>query len=165
MKLMFDIQILALESDLTRVIAFKIGRDADNRVFPESGSSGAFHPTSHHGGTEARVMEFNKICKYRNAQLTYFLDKMKSTEIAGKPLLDSSMVIWGSPMADSNLHNHRRCPLIFFGKANGQLQGGLHLKTPDGTPMANPMLTAMHKLGMDDIKTFGDSTGEFALTM
>ncbi len=82
-----------------------------------------------------------------------------------KSLLDTSMVIWGSPMADSNLHNHRRCPLVFFGHANGQLQGNLHLKSPDGTPMANAMLTAMHKLGLDDIKTFGDSTGEFALTI
>ena len=70
--------------------------------------------------------------------------------------------MWGSPMADPNVHNHRRCPLAFFGHANGKLKGGLHLKTPDGTPMANAMLTAMHMLGMDD-KSFGDSTGEFAL--
>ena len=165
MKLMFDIQVLALESDLTRVISFKTGRDADNRVFPESGSSQPFHPASHHGGGEPRVLEFNKICKYRTGQLTYLLDKMKTTMVGEKSLLDTSMVIWGSPMADSNLHNHRRCPLAFFGKANGQLQGGLHLKAPDGMPMANAMLTAMHKLGMDDVKSFGDSTGEFALTM
>ena len=165
MKLMFDIQVLALESDLTRVISFKIGRDADNRVFPESGSSQPFHPASHHGGGEPRVLEFNKICKYRTGQLVYLLDKMKTTMVDGKNLLDSSMVIWGSPMADSNLHNHRRCPLAFFGKANGKLPGGVHLKAPEGTPMANPMLSAMHLLGMDDIKQFGDSTGEFALTM
>ena len=82
-----------------------------------------------------------------------------------KSLLDKSMVIWGSPMADSNLHNHRRAPLALFGKANGQLQGGVHLKAADGTPMANAMLSALHALGMDDVKTFGDSTGEFALTM
>ena len=165
MKLLFDIQVLALESDLTRVISFKLGRDADNRVFPESGSSQPFHPASHHGGGEPRVLEFNKICKYRTGQLTYLLDKMKNSMIGDKSLLDKSMIIWGSPMADSNLHNHRRCPLAFFGKADGKLQGGLHLKTPDGTPMANPMLTAMHLLGMDDVKSFGDSTGEFALTM
>jgi len=164
-RLMFDIQVLALESDLTRVISFKTGRDADNRVFPESGSSQPFHPASHHGGGEARVLEFNKICKYRTSQLTYLLDKMKTTMVGEKSLLDSSMVIWGSPMADSNLHNHRRCPLVFFGHANGQLQGGLHLKAPDGTPMANAMLTALHLLGMEDCTSFGDSTGEFALTM
>jgi hypothetical protein len=165
MKLMFDIQVLALEADLTRVISFKIGRDADNRVFPESGSSGAFHPSSHHGGTESRVLEFNKICKYRTSQLTYLLEKMKNSIDGDKSLLDKSLVIWGSPMADSNLHNHRRCPLAFFGHANGKLPGGVHLKAPDGTPMANAMLSAMHVLGMDDIKQFGDSTGELALTM
>ena len=163
MRLMFDIQVLALEADLTRVISFKIGRDADNRVFPESGSSGAFHPSSHHGGTEARVLEFNKICKYRTSQMTYLLDKLMASKEDGKSLLDKSLVIWGSPMADSNLHNHRRCPLAFFGHANGKLQGGVHLKAADGTPMANPLLSAMHVLGMDDVKTFGDSTGEFAL--
>jgi hypothetical protein len=85
--------------------------------------------------------------------------------IGDKSLLDQSMVIWGSPMADANLHNHRRCPLIFFGKANGKLQGNLHLKAPDGTPMANAMLSALHMLGMEDCTSFGDSTGEFALTM
>jgi hypothetical protein len=164
-KLMFDIQVLAFESDLTRTISFKTGRDADNRVFPESGSSGAFHSASHHGGAEARVMDYNKICKYRTGQITYLLDKLKSTMDGDKNLLEKTMVMWGSPMADSNLHNHRRCPLVFFGHANGQLQGGLHIKAADGTPMANAMLTAMHKLGVDDIKTFGDSTGELALTM
>ncbi len=163
-RLMFDIQVLAFESDLTRVISFKLGRDADNRVFPESGSSQPFHPASHHGGGEARLLEFNKICKYRTGQLAYLLEKMKTTMDGDKNLLDKSMVVWGSPMADSNVHNHRRCPLAFFGHANGQLQGGLHLKAPDGMPMANAMLTALHKLGMDDVKTFGDSTGEFALT-
>lgn len=66
-------------------------------------------------------------------------------------------------MADSNLHSHRRCPLVLFGHADGQLKGGVHLKAEDGTPMANVMLTLMHRLGMDDLKTFGDSTGEFAL--
>ena len=164
-RLLFDIQVLALESDLTRTISFKTGRDADNRVFPDSGSSGAFHSASHHGGAEARVLDFNKINKYRTGQLAYLLEKLKTTMDGDKNLLEKSMVIWGSPMADSNLHNHRRCPLVFFGHANGQLQGGLHLKAADGTPMANAMLTALHKLGMDDVKSFGDSTGEFALTV
>jgi hypothetical protein len=164
-KLMFDIQVLAFESDLTRTISFKTGRDADNRVFPESGSSGAFHSASHHGGAEARVMDFNKICRYRTGQITYLLDKLKSTMDGDKNLLEKTMVMWGSPMADSNLHNHRRCPLVFFGHANGQLQGNVHIKAEDGTPMANAMLTAMHKLGMDDLKSFGDSTGALALTI
>ena len=78
-------------------------------------------------------------------------------------LLDKSLVIWGSPMADPNIHNHRRCPLVLFGKANGALKGNVHLKAEDGTPMANVMLTLLHTLGVDDLKQFGDSTAEFSL--
>jgi hypothetical protein len=163
MKLLFDLQVLALQTDMTRVISFKIGRDAQNRVFPESGSNQPFHPASHHGNREDRIMEFNKICKYRVGQVAYLLDKLKTTSDGDGSLLDKSMVIWGSPMADPNIHNHRRCPLALFGRANGALTGGVHLKAEDGTPMANVMLSAMHKLGMDDMKTFGDSTGVFAL--
>jgi hypothetical protein len=164
MKLMFDIQVLALQADLTRTISFKTGRDSDNRVFPESGSSQPFHPASHHGNNEARILEFNKICKYRVGQMAYFIDKMKNTMDGDKSLLDKSLIVWGSPMADPNVHNHRRCPLMLLGKANGQLKGNLHLKAADGTPMANVMLSVMHKLGVDDMTTFGDSTGEFDLT-
>jgi len=164
MKLMFDLQVLALQTDMTRVISFKTGRDAQNRVFPESGSSQPFHPASHHGGGEPRVLEFNKINKYRVSQMNYFLDKMKSTMDGDASLLDKTMIIWGSPMSDPNVHNHRRCPLVLFGHADGKLKGGEHLKAADDTPMANVMLTLMHKLGMDDVKTFGDSTGEFSLT-
>jgi hypothetical protein len=165
MKLMFDLQVLALESDLTRVITFKTGRDAQNRVFPESGSNQPFHPASHHGNREERIVEFNKICKYRVAQLAYFLDRMKSTMDGDASLLDKTLVIWGSPMADANIHNHRRCPLMLLGHADGYLKGNVHIKAPDATPMANVMLTLLHQLGLDDMKSFGDSTGEFSLAM
>jgi hypothetical protein len=165
MKLMFDLQVLAMESDLTRVISFKTGRDADNRVFPESGSNRPFHPSSHHGNNQERILEFNKICTYRVGQLPYFLEKLKNTKEGDASLLEKTMIIWGSPMADANIHNHRRCPLMLFGHANGHLKGNLHLKAPDGTPMANVMLTVLHMLGVDNMETFGDSTGEFALSM
>jgi hypothetical protein len=79
-------------------------------------------------------------------------------------LLDKTLIIWGSPMADPNIHNHRRCPLVLFGHGNGMLKGNLHLKAADATPMANVMLTLMHNLGLEEIPSFGDSTGEFALT-
>jgi len=163
-QIMFDLQVLALETDMTRVISFKTGRDADNRVFPESGSDAPFHPASHHGGREERIMDFNKICQYRTGQLAYFLDRMAQTMDGEASLLDKSLVIFGSPMSDANLHAHRRCPLVLFGRANGRLEGGLHLKAEDGTPMANAMLTALHTLGLDDVETFGDSTGELPLT-
>jgi hypothetical protein len=90
MQLMFDLQVLALETDMTRVISFKTGRDAQNRVFPESGSDQPFHPASHHGNREDRIMEFNKICKYRVGQLSYFLEKMKETMDGEQSLLDKT---------------------------------------------------------------------------
>jgi len=165
MRLLFDLQVLALQSDMTRVMTFKTGRDAQNRVFPESGSNQPFHPASHHGNREERILEFNKICKFRVSQMAYFLDKMKNTMDGDQSLLDKSLIIFGSPMADANIHNHRRCPLVLFGHANGMLKGNMHLKAADATPMANVMLTLMHNLGLEDMTSFGDSTGEFALSM
>jgi len=164
MKLMFDFQVLAFQSDMTRVFSFKTGRDASSRPYPESGTNKGFHPASHHGGREAAILDFNTINRYHVSMLPYFLDKLKNTMEGDKDLLEKTMIIYGSPMADGNIHNHRRCPLLLLGHANGQLAGNLHLKAPDGTPMANVMLSAMHKLGLDN-KSFGDSTGEFALSI
>ena len=162
MKLMFDLQVLAFETDMTRVVSFKTGRDASNRTFPESGSDRSFHPASHHGDNEDAILEFNKICQYRVGQLAYFLKRLSETTDGESSLLDQSVVLWGSPMGDANLHNHRRCPLVVFGGASGRLAGGSHIKAPDGTPMANAMLTLLHRLG-HEIESFGDSTGEMSL--
>ena len=96
--------------------------------------------------------------------LPYFLERLKNTIEGDANMLDKTMIIYGSPMGDSNLHNHRRCPLFIAGRANGQLNGGLHLKAPEGTPMSNVMLSLIHQLGMDGIPSFGDSNGEFALS-
>ncbi len=157
-QLMFDIQALAFASDVTRVFSFKMGRDGSSRTYPESGTDKPFHPASHHGGTERGVKDFQLINKYHVAQLPYFLEKLKDIQEAEGTMLDKTMIIYGSPMGDSNLHNHRRCPLIVLGKANGRLAGNLHIKTPDGTPMANAMLSMAHTLGMNDLTSFGDST-------
>jgi hypothetical protein len=162
-KVMFDLQALAFAADITRVFSFKMGRDGSSRVYPDSGSNRPFHPASHHGGTETGVKEFFKINKYHVGMLPYFLDKLKGIQEGESNMLDKTMVIYGSPMGDSNLHNHRRCPLILLGKANGQLAGNVHLKAPDGTPMANAMLSMMHTLGMNNVESFGDSTGTFNL--
>ncbi len=162
MKLMFDLQVLAFQTDMTRIVSFKTGRDASNRTFPESGTDRAFHPASHHGGKEKGILKFNKICQYRVGQMAYFLERLQETTDGESSLLDQSMIIWGSPMGDANLHNHRRCPLVVFGGANGQLAGAAHIKAPDGTPMANVMLTLLQKLG-HDMESFGDSTGEMSL--
>jgi len=158
-QLMFDLQVLAFAADITRVFSFKMGRDGSSRVYPESGSERPFHPASHHGGNEKGVKEFFLINKYHVGMLPYFLDKLKSVQEGDSTLLDKTLVIYGSPMGDSNLHNHRRCPLILLGGANGKLEGNTHIKAADGTPMANALLTVAHTLGLNDMKTLGDSTG------
>ncbi len=158
-RLMFDLQAVAFASDITRVFSFKMGRDGSSRAYPESGVTSGFHPASHHQDREDRIRDFQKINTYHVAQLPYFLNKLKNTPDGERSLLDNTLVIYGSPMGNSNVHNHKRCPLIFAGHAGGQLKGGLHLKAADGTPMANPLLGAMHLLGLSDTKTFGDSTG------
>ena len=165
MKLMWDLQALAFESDLTRVFSFKMGRDSSARVFPESGVDKPFHPASHHDGNEEAIEDFARINQYHVSMLPYFLDKLKNTMDGDASLLDKTMIIYGSPMGDPNVHNHKRCPLFVIGGANGKLAGNLHLKAPDGTPMANVMLSLMHKLGLDDMESFGNSTGEYALTI
>ena len=163
-RLMFDLQALAFASDMTRVFSLKLGRDASSRVYPESGTDTPFHPASHHGGREEPVRNFAEINKYHVGLLPYLMDRLREVDEGDSNLLDKTMILYGSPMADSNLHNHRRCPLIVLGGANGQLEGNLHVKAADGTPMANAMLTLMHKLGLDDITEFGNSTGALALS-
>jgi hypothetical protein len=162
-KLMFDLQALAFASDITRVFAFKLGRDASNRVYPESGYKAAFHSASHHQDRDDRITEFAKINKYHVSMIPYFLNKLKNTPDGDSNLLENTLLIYGSPMGNSNVHNHKRCPLFLAGHAGGQLKGGLHLRAADGTPMANVMLSVAHMLGMNDFKTFGDSTGAFDL--
>ena len=142
-KLMFDLQALAFASDTTRVFSFKMGRDASSRVYPTSGVTTGFHPASHHGDREDRILDFAKINKYHVGMLPYFLKKLKDTPDGESNLLDNTLVVYGSPMGDSNIHNHKRCPLFFAGKAGGALKGGLHIKAADGTPMANAMLSAL----------------------
>jgi hypothetical protein len=164
MRLMFDLQVLALETDMTRIISFKTGRDAQNRVFPESGVNLPFHPTSHHGDREERIMDFNRINKFRVGQLPYLLDRLKASQDGDSNLLDKTLIVWGSPMADPNVHNHRRCPLILLGHGNGLLKGNLHIKAADATPMANVFVTIANALGMEDVKSFGDSTGSQSIT-
>jgi hypothetical protein len=161
---MFDIQALAFAADITRVFSFKMGRDGSARTYPESGTDKPFHPASHHGGNKKGVSDFQMINKYHVAQLPYFLNKLKSIQENESNLLDKTMIIYGSPMADSNLHSHRRCPLILVGKADGRLGGNVHIKAPDGTPMANAMLSMMHTLGVNDMQSLGDSTGTLNLS-
>ena len=162
-KLMYDIQVLGFETDITRIFSFKMSRDLTSRVYPLSGNMTTFHTASHHAGKPEAVLDFNKINQYHVSTLVYLLDKLKGTMEGETHLLDKTMIIYGSAMGDPNVHNHKRCPLLVMGGANGKLRGGIHLKAPDRTPTANAMLSMLHKLGVDDLEGFGDSTGEFSL--
>jgi hypothetical protein len=158
-KLMFDLQAVALSSDITRVFAFKLSRDVSGRVFPSTGVATGFHNASHHNERPERILDFAKINKYHVSLVPYFLERLKRTPDGDGTLLDNTLMVYGSPMGNPNVHNHKRCPLFLAGKAAGQLKGGLHVKAPDGTPMANVFLSMAHMLGMTDIESFGDSTG------
>ena len=162
-KLMFDLQALAFMADMTRVFSFKLSRDVSGRVFPESGVMTGFHNASHHRGREKNVLDFAKLNRYHVSLIPYFLDKLISIQEGESNMLEKTMVLYGSSMGDPNLHNHKRCPIFLAGHANGQLTGNLHIKTADGTPMANLMLPMLQKLGLD-LESFGDSTGSLDLT-
>ena len=162
LRLMFDLQALAFMTDTTRVSAFKMSRDVSGRVWPNSGVKTPFHPCSHHGENPARIQEFAKLNRYHVSLVPYFLQKLKDTPDGDGNLLDHSMVLYGSPMGDSNVHNHKRVPVFLAGHANGALKGNMHVRCKDGTPMANIYLTMLHKLGVD-VETFGDSNGEIAI--
>ena len=149
---MMDLIALAFAADTTRVFSFKLGRDASGRAYPESGVNTGFHNASHHGEREDRILDFAKINKYHVSMVPYLLEKLKNTQDGDGNLLDNSLVIYGSPMADSNIHNHKRAPLFVAGHAGGRLKGGVHIKAPDGTPMANSMLTMLHVLGCEDLQ-------------
>jgi uncharacterized protein DUF1552 len=157
-KLMFDLQAVAFAADITRVFAFKLSRDVSNRVFKDAGVTTGFHIASHHNDRDDRILEFAKINKYHISLLPYFIDKLASIPDGEGSLLDNSLLMYGSPMGNPNVHNHKRCPLIFLGHAGGRLKGNLHVKANDGTPMANAMLAALQMLGIES-GAFGDSTG------
>ncbi len=144
------------------MFAFKLSRDVSARVFPGSGVDAAFHPASHHQEKPERLADYQKINTYHVSMLPYFLSKLKNIAEGDSNLLERSLILYGSPMGDSNLHNHRRLPLIMMGHANGELKGNRHIEAPDGYPMANVWLSVLNKLGVEKEK-FSDSTGAMEL--
>ena len=162
MQLMFDLQVLALQSDMTRAITFKTGFDQSNRTFPQSGTTKSIHGASHHGNVPDDIMDFHRINTYRLGAVAYFMEKLHNTMDGDATLLDKTSIVWGSPMGDPNLHNHKRCPLLLMGHASGALQGNVHIAANEGTPMANAFVTLMQGMG-HELDSFGDSNGALEL--
>jgi hypothetical protein len=157
-KLMFDLMTLAYQANITRISTFMMAREVSYRTFPMLGISEGFHPASHHQNNPERLENLTKINTYHVSLMAYFLGKLKATPDGDGNLLDHSLILYGSGMSNSNVHNHAPLPVFVAGGAAGRMKGGRHLKYPDGTPMANLLLTILDKAGVPQERV-GDSTG------
>lgn len=158
-RLMFDLQVLALQSDMTRVITFQLAREGSTRSYNEIGVSEPHHPLTHHGGNQDMIDKFAKINEYHVSLFAYLLDKLKSTPDGDGSLLDHSMYLYGSGMGDPNLHDHINLPILVAGGGAGKLKGGRHIQYEERTPLANLHLTLLEKAGAR-MESFADSKGK-----
>ena len=157
-KLLFDLQALALQGDITRVITFQLARESSTRSYPEIGVPDAHHPTSHHGNSPEKLAKLAKINAYHVSLFAYFLGKLKSTADGDGTLLDHSMYLYGSGMGDPDRHDHSRLPILVAGGGAGKMKGGRHVKYAEATPLANLHLTLLDKAGVK-LGSFADSKG------
>jgi hypothetical protein len=157
-NLMFDLMTVAFQADITRVATFMMAREVSYRTFPKLGISEAFHPASHHQNNAARLENLTKINTYHVSLVAHVLERLKATPDGDGNLLDHSLILYGSGMSNSNVHNHSPLPVFVAGGAAGKMKGGRHLKYPENTPMANLLLTILEKAGVH-MDSVGDSTG------
>jgi hypothetical protein len=157
-KLMFDLQILALQADITRVITFQLTREQSNRTYPEIGVSDPHHPTSHHGNDPDKVAKIAKINTFHVSLFAEFLQRMQATPDGDGSLLDHTVYMYGSGMGNPSLHDHENLPILVAGGAAAGLKGGRHLKYEKGLPLANVHLTLLDRVGVH-LESFGDSSG------
>jgi hypothetical protein len=160
--LLFDLQVLAYQADITRVVTFMIGRELGQRTYPQIGVPDPHHSTSHHQNNPEKIAKLEKIDAYHIKLLSQFLQKMKSAPDGDGSLLDHSMILYGAGICDGNLHNHIPLPTLLCGGGAGQLKGGRHLVYEEGTPLANLYVSMLDKAGIPTEKV-GDSTGELDL--
>ena len=158
-KLMMDLQVLAYQTDMTRVITFMMSKEISNRTYPEVGVRDPHHPLSHHSYKPESLVKLAKINVFHLELVAYYLERLKSTPDGDGSLLDHMMLLYGSGMGDSHLHAPRDLPIILAGGACGELKGGRHIRCAEETPLANLYLTMLTKLGVP-AESIGDSTGE-----
>ena len=158
-ELMFDLQALAFQADITRVSSLMMARENVNRSYPEIGLPEAHHSISHHGNNPEKMKAYTKLNTYHVETLKYYLDKLKSIPDGDSNLLDNTVVLFGSGMSDGNVHNTYNVPVITVGGQALNVKGNRHAKYPKGTPLANLMLGVMDRFGVQAEK-FGDSTSE-----
>jgi hypothetical protein len=157
-ELMFDLQVLAYKTEITRISTLMLARENSNARYPRSGVREGFHNASHHSNDRANMDQFAVINRYHITQFAKFLEKLKNTPDGDNNLLDNSMILYGSSLSDGNEHNFDPLPVLLAGKAAGRLEGGRHLRHAAQTPMSNLLLTMLDKLDVH-VESLGDSTG------
>ncbi len=158
-RLMFDLQVLAFQTDQTRIITFMLGQEGSNRTYKELGVSNGHHELTHHQGDEDKIEGVRKINEYHVQQFAYFLDRLDSVEDGEGTLLDHSMITFGSGIGDGNRHNHDNLPIILAGGGAGTIKTGRHIAYPKETPMNNLYLSMLDRMGIPT-EYLGDSTGK-----
>ncbi len=158
-KLMFDLQLLAFQGDVTRVITFQLARETSNRTYPEAGVTDPHHPLTHHGGNPEKIAKVAKINRFHVSLFADFLQRMQAIPEGDGTLLDHSLYLYGSGMGDPNVHDHQNLPIIVAGGAAGNMRGGRHVHCEQPTALANLHLTLLNKVGVR-IDSFADSSGK-----
>src|SRR5947199_5889065 len=157
-KLLFDLQVLAFQADITRIVTFQLTRELNNRTYPEIGVPDPHHPTSHHGNDPEKLAKIAKINTFHVSLFAQFLEKLKSTPDGDGSLLDNTVYLYGSGMGNSSLHDHENLPLLVAGGAASAMRGGQHIQYKHGTPLANLALAWLDRVGVK-LDGFGDSNG------
>jgi hypothetical protein len=158
-KLMFDLQVLAMQGDITRVITFQLARETSNRTYPEIGVPDPHHPLSHHGNDPEKIARMAKINAFHVSLFAYYLERLKATPEGSGTLLDHSLILYGSGIGNPNIHDHTNLPILVAGGAAGGMKGGRHLRYDEPVPLANLHLTLLDKVGVK-IDSFADSNGK-----
>ncbi len=158
-RLMFDLQVLALQGDVTRVITFQLARETSNRTYPEIGVSDPHHPLTHHGNDPDKIARMAKINAFHVSLFAYFLEKLKATPEGDGCLLDHALYLYGSGMGNPNVHDHVNLPILVAGGAAGRHKGARHIKYAEPTPLANLHLTLLERVGVR-LDAFADSKGK-----
>jgi hypothetical protein len=158
-KLMLDLQVLALQGDVTRVMTFQLARETSNRTYTEIGVPDPHHPLTHHGNDPEKIARMAKINAFHVSLYAYFLEKLKSTPDGNGSLLDHGLFVYGSGMGDPNIHDHVNLPILVAGGAAGRHKGARHIRYGEPTPLANLHLTLLERVGVR-MDAFADSKGK-----
>jgi hypothetical protein len=155
---MFDLQVLAYQTDLTRVVSFMISREYSGRTYPEIGVPEAHHPTSHHQDNPDKLAKLARINAYHTSLLAYYLEKLRATPDGDGSLLDHMTILYGSGLSNSTRHSGIDLPLMLAGGGAGRLPSGRHIRYTDEPSMANLLVTLMDKMDVP-VERIGGSTG------